>query len=238
MLNYFFASISTLITQISVPNESIPQEPLVHEKISIAQPGAKFEKGPSSCKMPLDVISSGTEKRWYFQIDPGYYYFTDSQMRRFFDNGGFTFRLETGYRFWGPMIVWIDAGYFQKEGSSIGGSKKVKLKLGTLTLGLKGIYHFNSYLAIYGGAGPRLFMMMIDNDSPFVRGEDNEIGIGGGFDAGFWFFPISKWPNFFIDTFVDYSWKKMKIAADQISSLDFDVDISGISAGLGIGVRF
>ncbi len=178
------------------------------------------------------------EKRWYFEIEPGYYYFTDSDMREFFDDGGFTFRAETGYRFWGPLTVWIDGGYFQKEGKSIGGGEKLELKLATITLGLKAIYYFNSAIAISVGAGPRLFMMMMDNDSPFVRGEDNEIGIGGGFDAGFWVFPIPRCPNFFIDAFADYSWKKMKVEADEISSADFDVDVSGITAGIGIGVRF
>ncbi len=178
------------------------------------------------------------EKRWYFEIEPGYYLFTDPDMRKFFDDGGFTMRAATGYRFYGPLTVWIDAGYFQKEGTALGGEQKLDLKLATLTLGLKAIYSFNSYITIYGGAGPRLFMMMLHNDSPFVRGDDNEIGIGGGFDAGFWFFPIPQWPTFFFDAFADYSWKKLSIEPDEVSSLDNDVDVSGLSLGLGIGIRF
>ncbi len=177
-------------------------------------------------------------KRWYFEIEPGYYYFTDSEMRRFFHNGGFTIRAETGYRFYRCVTVWIDAGYFRKSGSAIGGEENLEISLATITLGLKGIYYFNSYVAVYGGAGPRLFMMMLHNDSPFVRGDDNEIGIGGGFDAGLWVFPIPVWPNFFFDVFADYSWKKMKVEPDEISSIDNDVDVSGLSAGLGIGIRF
>lgn len=178
------------------------------------------------------------EKRWYFEIEPGYFWFTDRDMRRFFDDGGFTIRAETGYRFYGPFTVWIDAGYFQKEGTAIGGTEKLEIKLATITLGLKAIYYFNSCVAVYGGVGPRLFMMMMHNDSPFVRGDDNEIGIGGGFDAGFLFFPVPQWPNFFFDAFGDYSWKQMKIEADEISSLDNDINLSSFSVGLGIGIRF
>lgn len=180
----------------------------------------------------------GPEKRWYFEIEPAYYYFTDPDMRQFFDKGGFSIRAETGYRFYKPLIVWIDAGYFAKDGKAIGGEEKLKIKLATLTLGLKAIYYFNSYVATYAGAGPRLFIMLLHNGSPFVRSDDNEVGIGGGFDAGFWIFPIPQWSNFFLDVFADYSWKKMSIAPDEISSLDSDVDVSGLTAGLGIGIRF
>ncbi len=178
------------------------------------------------------------EKKWYFEFKPGYFLFTDKDMQKFYDNGGFTFRFEGGCKVWGPMIVWFDAGYFQKSGKAIGGDHDLDIKLATITLGLKGIYYFNSYAAFYAGAGPRLFMMMMKNDSPYVRGEDNEIGIGGGFDAGFWFFPIPQWKNFFLDLFADYSWKKLKVEADEISSYDFDVDVSGLSVGLGLGIKF
>lgn len=178
------------------------------------------------------------ERKWYFEIEPGYFFFTDSDMRKFFSDGGFTIRAETGYKFYGPLIVWVDAGYFHKNGSAIGGTEKLKITLATLTLGLKGIYYFNPYIAAYAGLGPRLFLLMMHNHSPFVRSVDNEIGIGGGFDAGFWIFPVPQWPNFFFDAFADYSLKKMKIEEDEISSFDNDVNVSGLSVGLGIGVRF
>lgn len=178
------------------------------------------------------------EKRWYFEIKPGYFLFTDKEMKQFFGSGGFTIRGETGYRFYGPLTVWIDAGYFQKEGNALGSDAKIDFKLATLTLGLKVIYYLNSRVAVYGGAGPRLFLLMMHNDSPFVRGDDNEIGIGGGFDAGVWFFPIPQWPNFFLDAFADYSWKNIKIQEDEVSSIDNDVNVNSLTAGLGIGFRF
>lgn len=228
-----------------------PEEASVTKEESVPIGVLEFDKECSFCNdevIPeIECVSEfcfdidpwcDPEKRWYFEIEPGYYYFTDSDMRKFFNDGGFTVRAETGYRFYGPFTVWIDGGYFQKSGSAIGGNEDLEIKLATLTLGLKLTYFFNSCVAIYGGAGPRLFMMMMDNDSPFVRGDDNEIGIGGGFDAGLWVFPIPQWPNFFFDAFVDYSWKKMKVEPDEISSMDNDVDVSGISAGLGIGIRF
>ena len=178
------------------------------------------------------------QKKWYFEFKPGYFYFTDNNMRRFFNDGGFAFRGETGCRVYEYMIVWVDGGYFEKKGSAIGGSEALNIKLANITLGLKGIYYFNERAAIYAGAGPRLFMMLLKNATPFVRGDDNEIGIGGGFNAGFWFFPVTKWENFFIDIFADYSLKTLKVDADEISSFNYDVNISGLTGGIGIGVRF
>ncbi len=193
------------------------------------------------CNTPKEVVEEqkqDPEKKWYFTFKPGYYYFTDADMRQFFDDGGFTFRAETGCKVYGPLIVWVDAGYFQKTGRAIGGTEKLELKLATITLGLKAIHYFNDWAAIFAGAGPRLFMMLLNNDSPFVRGDDNEIGIGGGFDLGLWFFPVKTWKNFYIEIFGDYSWKKLKVDEDEISSFDNDIDVSGLTAGGGIGIKF
>jgi len=187
---------------------------------------------------PCEPMEKSCPPNWYFSVKPGYYYLTDGLMRKFFDNGGFTIRGEAGYKLWGPLTLWFDGGYFQKEGHALDGFEKTNLLLATLSLGLKGIWSWNDYLSFYAGAGPRLFLMMLDNDSPHVRSNDNEIGIGGAFDAGFWVFPIPRWKNFFFDLFADYSWKTMQVDPDEISSDDFDVDISGLSFGIGLGIRF
>lgn len=175
---------------------------------------------------------------WYFEVKPGYYYFTDSSMRQFFNNGGFTIRGEAGYRLWGPFTLWFDGGYFHKDGHALGGYETTKLTLATLSIGLKAIWYPHDRIAFYLGAGPRLFLMMLDNDSPFVRSNDNEIGLGGAFNGGFFVFPIPSWKNVFLDLFADYSLKTMKVDPDEISSDDYDVNVSGLSFGIGLGVRF
>lgn len=178
------------------------------------------------------------EKRWYIEVKPGYYYFTDKSMRDFFDNGGWTVRAETGYRFWKPLTVWLDAGYFQKKGHALGGSQDLRLKLASMTLGLKGLFYWGNSFAFYASAGPRLFMMLLHNDSTFVRSEDNQVSLGGGFNLGFWVFPVPWVPDLFLDLFVDYSWKNMGIDKDENSSFNFDVNVSGLTGGLGLGYRF
>lgn len=178
------------------------------------------------------------EKNWYFEVKPGYYYFTNSTMRQFFDNGGFTIRGEAGYKLWGPLDLWFDGSYFHKDGHTLESTEGSEMMLATLSLGLKLLWIPKDYLAFYAGAAPRIFLMTLHNDSPFVRSDDNEIGLGAGFQGGFWIMPIPQYRDLFFDFFGDYSWKTMVIEPDEVSSDDYDLDISGISFGVGIGVRF
>lgn len=228
------------------PPEPASEQPYVEELKVCAEPKKEESEEPYEepfVEEPEEVfaaqeICDEPVPRWYLEAGAGYLYFTDPDMRQFFDNGGLCFRGEAGYRFWGPLSIWIDGGYFQKEGHSIGGTETIDLKLATITFGLKLIVYLHDRIALYGGAGPRLFMMLMHNNYPYIRSDDNQVGIGGGFDAGLWLFPIPKWPNVFFDLFADYSWKTMKMQEDEISSLDFDVNVSGLTGGLGLGVRF
>lgn len=198
------------------------------------------EKQQDCEEAPAPSLSSSCcpDNSWYLAVKPCYYFLEDKDMKQFFGTGGFAFRAETGCVLRGPLMIWVDGGYYQETGTAIGGTEKLDLKLATMTLGLKWIYYFSSWAGIYAGAGPRLFLMMLHNDSPYVRGDDNEIGIGGGFDAGLWLFPVPQWRNFFFDLYADYSLKNMHVGEDEISSLDSNIDLSGLSVGLGIGFRF
>ena len=178
------------------------------------------------------------ENRWYFEVEPGYFYFTDKDMRDFFGDGTFTIRAETGYKFWKPLTVWIDAGYLQKDGSALGGTEKLHLRIASLSFGLKALFTPHEVVSLYVGAAPRLFMMLLHNECLYVRSEDNQVGIGGGFDAGLWLYPFPQNRNIFFDFFIDYSLKRMKTEEDPDCSFNFDVDISGITAGGGIGIKF
>ena len=203
-----------------------------------AQEETASDQEPSPSPVEASKESDQETRRWYFEVEPGYYYLTDQLMREFFNTGGFTFRAELGYRFWKPLIVWADGGYFQKKGKAIGSTEDIHIKLASLTVGLKAIHYFHERFAVYGGAGPRLFMMLLDNNTPNIRSEDNKFGFGGGFDAGFWIFPFKKSDNLFFDVFADYSLKTMGTDEDLLSSEDFDVDVSGLSIGIGFGGRF
>lgn len=236
----FAEEISSEPSFLEIPSEMSPldtsseESPLQVEEVAILKE-EKSEKEESSLDESKKLQD---EKRWYIGVKPGYYFFTDKEMRQFFDNGSWIVRAETGYRFWGPLTVWIDASYLQTTGHGIGGGQDLDLKLANITLGLKCIHSFNPYVTVYAGAGPRVFIMLLHNDSPYIRGDDNAVGIGGGFDAGLWVFPIPQWPNFFLDICADYSWKNLKIEPDEISSLDSDIDVSGLSSTIGIGIRF
>lgn len=191
-------------------------------------------------EQPCEKLCEKT--RWYFELQPGYFFFTNHTMRTHFDHGGFTGRGEIGYRFWKPLTVFVDGGYFQKHGQSIGGGGETKIQIASLTVGLKAIYYFHEVIAGYLGAGPRLFMVAIHNYSSYVRGKDEAFALGGGFKGGFWVFPFYQFRNYsqniFFDVFGDFSLKTIDIDEDEMSSEDYDVNINGFTFGLGVGLRF
>lgn len=176
--------------------------------------------------------------RWYFVAKPGFYYLTDPDMRTYFHNGGFTIRGEFGYRIWKPFYVWFDGGYFEKKGKPIGGSTDLKMQMASITLGFKAIGYLHERFALYAGAGPRVLMTVIHNNSPFVRERDDGLGIGGGFIGGFWVFPFPQTNEIFFDFFADYTLNQINLEEDLVSSYDNDINASGLSFGVGVGVRF
>lgn len=204
------------------------QMDLAAEESEIVELETQTDEEPVCCE---------PEPKWYLAFQPGYYYFTNHMMREFFNRGQFTGRVELGYKAWRPLHIWLDGGYFQKNGKAIGGDETTRIKLATITLGLKTIFFVNHWLALYLGAGPRVFMLMMHNDSPYVPATDNAIGVGGGFDGGIWILPFRN-KNIFFNLFADYSLKTLKIEEDEMSSTDHDINVSGITGGAGIGFRF
>lgn len=177
--------------------------------------------------------------RCYLAFKPGYLYLMDSRARKIYDNGGFAFRAEADYRAYSDyLLIWFDGSYFTKNGHSLGYKPTdTNLQIGSMTLGLKGIYFWN-YCALYGGAGPRLFFISVENDSPYVKQHQKKVGIGGGFTAGLLIFPWDRSLGYF-DLFADYSLKSAHFSDDGKSSIvRHDVSFSGLTAGLGVGVRF
>ncbi len=202
--------------------------PLSGEEVDLNTP-AVTEDHPTTQAPSLE--------RWFLEFKPGYYYLTGACARAIYDHGGFAFRFEADYRIYSDyLLIWFDGGYFTKNGHSLGGeSISTKMQLGSITLGLKGIY-FWDYCAIYGGAGPRLFILSVENDTPYVK-DQNKTGVGGGFTAGLLIFPWARSLGF-LDLFVDYSLKSVDFSSSGTMIGRDNVDIGGITAGAGLGVRF
>jgi hypothetical protein len=172
---------------------------------------------------------------WYVEAKPGFYYFTDRSVREILGTGTFSIKAEAGCQFYGPLAIWLDGGYFSKEGNAVGGSGKCGLKMGNITMGAKAILFYNPKFAFYAGLGPRIFFIHIHNCSPFVEHHQNSTEIGGAFQAGFWILPIR---HLFIDLFLDYSYIKFTPPKNGVSTFVYQTDLSGLAYGLGIGVRF
>lgn len=178
------------------------------------------------------------QERWFLEFKLGYFYFQDKRARKIYDNGGFIFRTEADYHFFDSLLLWLEGSYFAKNGPSLGFERlSTKFETGTITLGLKGIYS-GKYCAFYGGAGPRLFFLSVRNRSQYVKYRQHFVGIGGGITTGLLIFPWDRSLGYF-DIFLDYALKSCHFSSDGKSSfVRHKVAIGGLSAGLGLGLRF
>lgn len=193
----------------------------------------------STNKSPTETPAAPHEckKHWYTDVKLGYFYPTNEIMQEIFDNGGFSVRGEVDYEFDIPLAIWLDGGWWGGSGHAIGGHEKVRIDVGTITLGLKGFWHFNPMASAYLGLGPRLFLVSIDNDSRYVKEDQWKVHVGGGFTGGILIFPM-KDKGAFIDIFADYSIQKGSYDSAGISSKVYDLRVDGVTAGIGLGYRF
>ncbi len=182
--------------------------------------------------LPFALISG----HWSINLKPGYFYFDDKDLRKIYHTGAYAVHLETNYEdSHSPFALWIDGGYLVKSGRSIGGHSPTKIQSASFTAGLKAFWRFNSTIFWYAGAGPRLFLLWVENDSPFVEKHTSNIGVGGGYVSGFWIFPTE---HFFIDLFLDYSLRRFDRDNDSSASKTYDVHLDGPMAGIGLGLRY
>ena len=182
-------------------------------------------------------VTSPRSRIGYIEFKPGAQIFTNKTMRKIYGEINFAGKVEGGVIFYRPLTLWLDAGYYQKTGRVVNGSEKTTVKLGTATIGLKGVFFDRERLAFYIGGGPRLFVYRGETSSPFVDSRTDKIGVGGGAIAGLWFFPFSGTQGY-MDIFADYSIKKFSPPSQGNSSLVFDIKLNNLLFGIGIGVAF
>lgn len=174
---------------------------------------------------------------WYFAFKPGYFYPSDKDWRKVFDNGGFIASGEIDYRFVGPFAIWFEGGYYSASGTAIHGNELTNVELGNVTLGLKIIGDLNQTLSVYVGGAPRLFFLRIKNHSPYVKSETSTNKVGQAYTAGILIFP-RRTKHLYFDLFAEYGIKKIHVQPNSKSSFTYDTRVDGLTAGLGIGYKY
>ena len=133
------------------------------------------------------------------------------------------------------LNFWWAVDYFPRDGKSVGLDSGTSIQIEPLTAGFKWIYP-ESRIRPYLGVGFKYYFVQIHNDSPYVQSYIADNGPGCVAETGCQIF-VAKY--FFVDMFVAYSFKQF--GSSSVSSphvITTWLDLSGVNAGAGIGVKF
>jgi len=160
-----------------------------------------------------------------------YYYQTDSTTRKIMGNG-VLYGLESSFQAYCGWYPWLSVSILPNSGHSIGERNNTTMYLVPIGVGLKYLYEFGCYSTIYVGAGA-LPAYLYTHDRAPVKRVRTKWDIGGIFKAGY----LVDMNCFFLDIFLEYLLLTMNFS-DTDKTAGRDADLSGLSAGGGIGYRF
>lgn len=176
------------------------------------------------------------DKNFYVEALPGYYYPMKKRIREVYGTGGFNGQLDMGYFLHRNLACFLRGGAYWANGRSTVLKQSTSIVLGNITLGLKFILPFSSYLHVYVGGGGRVFFLRVKNKNDFVQRNISANKLGGAAVTGFWIYPSKCYP-IFLDVFLDYSFYKF-LFKPSIASKTNSLDISGPTVGIGLGYQF
>ena len=152
------------------------------------------------------------------------------------------YQLELNYRLWRGFYGWGSIQYTEKHGRSLSDHQPTKITLVPGTLGLKFFASSFRYLPrwcetvdVYIGGGARYFSLRVHNDSDFVSRWVIRSGWGGAGTVGV-LMRLSK--RFAFDAFSDFSIKRMDFSQSSAVVLRHNIDVGGMTLGIGFGGYF
>ncbi len=165
----------------------------------------------------------------------GYFFFSDSKMRKIYNRGGVDVQISGSFSVWESLQIYGSVEYFKKYGQSLGGHQRTDVWELPLSLGIKQVFKVAYPIDYYFTIGPRFFIVHVHMDSSYVTSHLSGNGLGGFVNTGFNFFPNE---HFVVDVFAEYSYKQMSFHSSVTNSYGNKVNVGGFVIGLGIGYAF
>jgi len=194
----------------------------------------------------LLAISSSTEatpccfSQPLLEVKTGYFFFTDSKMRKIYDKDGLDIQLCASYPLWSLTNRWIlnaygAVEYFHRSGKSLNGHQKTSLWSIPANIGLKPTYAITSNTQYYFAIGPRYFYLHQHNKSSYVYKSNSRNGLGFFVNTGFNYF---LYDHFVFDIFGEYSYAKLHFHGRKPRAYTRNIQIGGFTFGGGLGYKF
>lgn len=169
------------------------------------------------------------------EVKAGYFFFTDSKMKKVFNQGGLDLQLALSYPLWKWAQLYVAGERVERKGRSTHCQKRTHFWNYTASVGLKGSACISSKTQWYLTLGPRFFYVHVHNNSPFVDRKVNHSAVGGFVGTGFNFFPI---PHLALDVFGEYSYGRMNFNAHKNHVYGENRQVGGFAFGGGLGYAF
>jgi outer membrane protein W len=174
------------------------------------------------------------------EFKTGYFFFSNSKMRKTYDKGGLDIQLCASYPFWSMTRRWSLSAYgaveyFQRSGKSISGHEKTSIWSVPVNIGLKPVYAIQANLQYYFAIGPRYFYIHQHNHSPYVSKNASRNGIGFFVNTGFNYFLAE---HLVIDVFGEYSYAQVHFHSRKSGVYTKNMQVGGFTFGGGIGYKF
>lgn len=169
------------------------------------------------------------------EVKGGYFFFTNSTMRNIYHKGAWDLQVSGAYPMWRWLHVYGSVEHLQANGRSLNGCQWTKIQENNISLGLEAMAPIGCSTNYYLTVGPRYFFVRQKNDPAYVDGCIKNNGCGGFLNTGFLF----KFCNgFTIDLFGEYSFKKMCFKSCRPRVTGHDIEIGGVTFGIGLGYTF
>lgn len=191
----------------------------------------------------LLAISStilASELKPLFEVKTGYFFFSNSQMRKIYDRGGLDIQLCASYPLWNLTCRWTlnaygAVEYFHRSGRSINGHQKTSLWSVPINIGLKPVYAMNANMQYYFAIGPRYLSIHQHNRSSYVYKNKSKNNLGFFANTGF---NYTLCDHFVIDIFGEYFYAKMHFHAGKSRIHTRNIQVGGFTFGGGLGYKF
>lgn len=164
------------------------------------------------------VLSTAIEIRMDFR---GSYFNSFDNAFEDIYGGGLTYDGEIAVEVWKGLELWFGGSYFNKKGGMTFSEREIELKVIPIGGGIGFRKSLSKRISIFGEGGAGYFLYSEESPVGDIR-EGNfgfMVGVGGLLEVGRFLF---------INAFIKYSYCKVKPA-------DYEVNLGGITAGIGIG---
>lgn len=175
-----------------------------------------------------------------FEIKAGYFFFSDSKMRKVYDKGGADLQLCASYPLWNLADGWIlnaygAIEYFHRSGKSVNDGQRTSLWSVPINIGIMPAYAIDDNTQYYFAIGPRYFYIHQHNDSTYVYKNRSRNGLGFFANTGV---NYTLCEGLAIDIFGEYSYAKTHFHKGKSQAYTRHIQIGGFTFGGGIGFEF